>query len=82
MAEYRKGWLSRPVRVTLLDLKTRILSPRFCISETHGLSAAKFRLIDDLSRSWVNQTTSLSDTYRPQTLGYLLSLCRLQEIQG
>ena len=82
LIEYKKGWLSRPARVSLLDLKTRISSPRFCISETHGLSATKFRLVGDFTRSWVNQIASLSDTYRPQTLDYLLALCRLQPIQG
>ena len=60
LVEHKKGWLSRPARVSLRDLKTRILSRRFCISETHGVSAAKFRLIGDFSRSWVNQIASLS----------------------
>ena len=82
LIEHKKGWISRPARVSLLDLKTRILSPRFCISETHGLSATKFRLIGDFARSWVDQITSLSDTYRPQTSDYLLALFRLQAIQG
>ena len=82
LSEYKKGWLSRPVIGSQLDLKTRILSPRFCISETHGLSAAKFRLVGDFPRSRVNQITSLSDTYRPQTLDFLLALCRLQASQG
>ena len=82
LIEYRKGWLSKPARVSLLDIKTRISSPMFRISETHGMSATKFRLIGDFPRSWINQIASLSDTYRPQTLDYLLALCRFQAIQG
>ena len=82
MNEVASGWLEPPTLVTDEDVLYTVLSPRFCIREQHGLNPAKFRLIDDLSRSWVNHVTSMSDTYRPQSIDHLLAMCRLLGLSG
>ena len=71
-----------PTLVTNDDIVSTVISPRFCIREQHGPCPAKFRLIDDLSRSWVNHVTSMSDTYRPQSIDHLLAMCRLLGLSG
>ena len=82
MKEVDCGWLEPPSLVTDVDIVSTVLSPRFCIREQHGLNPAKFRLIDDLSRSWVNHVASMSDTYRPQSIDHLLAMCRLLGLSG
>lgn len=42
-----------------------VLSPRFRISDHHGLQAARYRLIDDLSNSMANSIASTNATYFP-----------------
>ena len=74
--EHEKGRLSKPFPVTKHDLSNTILSPRFCISEQHGLQEQKFRAIDDLSRSEVNATAHMADTYCPQDLVALVAHVR------
>ena len=71
-----------PFLVTNDDLVSTMLTPRFCIREQHGLRAAKFRLIGDLSRLWVNHATSMSDAYPPQSIDHLLAMCRLLGMIG
>ena len=71
-----------PTLVTKDDILSTVLSPGFCIREQHGICPAKFRLIGDLSRSWANQVTSMSDTYRHQSIDHLLAMCRLLGLSG
>ena len=54
----------RPVTSEIIS--NHVLNPRFVIEQS------KPRLIDDLKASRVNDTTSCSDTYRPDTLGNLI----------
>ena len=82
IAEYNKGWLSKPTPVTQHDRTFTVLSPRFCISEQHGTQEPKYRVIDDLSKSMVNMTVGESDTYCPQDLDTFMVLTRLQHIHG
>ena len=55
------GWLSEPTPVTESDLNSTIPSPRFCISEHHGIQKPKFRLIDDLAKSNFDKTAEISE---------------------
>ena len=80
--EFQKGWLSEPVPVTNDDRNHMALSPRFCLSEHHGLQQPKFRLIDDLSKSLVNKTVQSTETYCPQDLDLFAALSRLQVSYG
>ena len=81
-AEFRKGWLSEPAPAPNSDLRDTILSPRFCISEHHGVQEPKFRLIDDLAKSNVDKTVQMSETYCPQSPDSSVALTRLQNIDG
>ena len=74
--EHHKGRLSKPVPVTRSDLSQTVMSPRFCIAEQHGLQEPKYRVIEDLSRSFVNSTADTTDTYFPQSLGTLVAQVR------
>ena len=80
--EYRQGWLSEPTPATEADLDSAILSPRFCISEHHGIQEPKFRLVDDLAKSNVNKTVGMSETYCPQGMGPFVALTRIQHVNG
>ena len=74
--EYLNGWLSKPTPITLDDTNKTLLSPRFCISEQHGKQQAKFRVVDDLSRSQANSTADTSDTYCPENMDVLVTQSR------
>ena len=76
------GWLSEPTPVTTEDLNNVILSPMFCIAEHHGIQEPKFRLIDDITKSNVNKTVQMSETYFPQGLDSFIALTRLQHVNG
>ena len=76
MGEHPKGWLSKPVPVTRSGRSQTAMSPRFCISEQHGLQEPIYRAIGDLSRSCVNTTTDTKDTYSPQDLATLVAQVR------
>ena len=65
--------MSKPLPVTKHDLANTVLSPRFCISEHHVPQEQKFRAIDDMSRSEVNATSHMTDTYCPQDLDALVA---------
>ena len=80
--EFRMGWLSEPTPVTESDLNSTIPSPRFCISEHHGIQEQKFRLIGDLTKSNVNKTVEMSETYCPHGLDSFVALTRLQHVNG
>ena len=54
----------------------------FCISEHHGFQEPKFRLIDDLTKSNVNKTVQMSETYCPQGLGSFVALTRTHHVNG
>ena len=64
------------------DLGEVILSPRFRIAEHRGIQEPKFRLIDDLTKSNVNKTVQMSETYCPQGIDSFVALTRLQHING
>ena len=76
LLEYNKGWLTQPVPITKTDMKHTVKSPRFCISEQHGLQEPKYRVIGDLTRSHVNSTTDTSDAYCPQDMDALVAHVR------
>ena len=78
----QNGWLSEPTPVSEADLNTTIPSPRFCIAEHHGIQEPKFRLIDDLTKSNVNKTVEMSETYCPQGLDSFVALTRIQHVNG
>ena len=80
--EFRKGWLSEPVPVTAFDRSNTVLSPRFCIAEQHGNQEPKFRLIDDFSKSRVNDTVHSAETYCPEDLDSFVAIARLQHHHG
>ena len=80
--EFRKGWPSQPTPITTNDSRSIILSPRFCIAEQHGLKEAKFRLIGEFSRSNVNKTVQMADTYCPQGIDSFVALTRIQSANG
>ena len=82
VAEYEKGWLSKPSLVTQQDRAFTVLSPRFCIAEQNGDQEPKYRVIDDLAKSQVNLTVGASDTYFPQDMDTFMVLPRLQHIYG
>ena len=50
--------------------------PRLCISEQHGKQPAKYRIIDDLSRSLVNSTLEVPDAYCPESLDVSAAMAR------
>ena len=60
------GRLSKPTPVATDDLDSIILSPRFRIDERHGAQEPKFRLIGDRTKSNVNKSVQMSETYRTQ----------------
>ena len=64
--EIAEGKVSELRPVTSDILSTHVLNPRFVIEQN------KPRLIDDLKASGVNDTTSCSDTYKPDTLDNLI----------
>ena len=74
--EYLSGWLSKPTPGSSTDKNELVLPPRFCISEQHGKQPAKYRIIDDLSRSLVNSTLEVPDTYCPESLDVLAAMAR------
>ena len=74
--EHEQGWLTKPTPLAECDLRALVISPRFCISEQHGLQP-KHRVVGDLSRSLANSTTATVDTYCPQDLDTIVSQSRL-----
>ena len=74
--------MSEPTPVAKTDLDSTILSPRFCIAEHHGIQEPKFRLIDDLTKSNVNKTVQMSETYCPQGVDSFVALTRIQHVNG
>ena len=62
--------------MTEADANKIALSPRFCIAEQHGIQLAKYRVIDDLTRSQVNSTAETKDTYCPESLDVLVAQAR------
>ena len=82
VAEYEKGWLSKPTPVTQHDRTFAIMSPWFCSAEQHGNQQPKYRVIDDLTMSRVNLTVGASDTYCPHDLDTFMVLARLQHKYG
>ena len=80
--EFKKRWLSEPTHVTESDLDSTILSPRFCISEHHGIQEQKFRPIGDLTKSNVNKTVRMSETYFPHGLDSFVALTRPHRVNG
>lgn len=55
-----------------------VLSHRFCISEKHGLQAAKYRLIDDITKSMANATVSTDGAYFSQDINVFSALSKYQ----
>ena len=82
VAEYEKGWFSKPTLVTQHDRINTILHPRFCIAEQHGNQEPQYSVSDDLAKSHVNITVGSSDTYCPQDLDTFMALERLLRKYG
>ena len=74
--KHHKGWLSKPMPVASSDISQKVTSPRFCVAEQHGLQEPKYRVVDDLSRSYVDATADTTDTYCPQDLDTLVAQVR------
>ena len=74
--------VTRSNPVANADLENTILPPRFCISEHHGNQEPKFRLICDLTKSNVNKTAEMPETYCPQGLDSFVALTRTQHANG
>ena len=74
--------MSKPTQVTTHDVNILILSPWFCIAEHHGIQEPKFRLIDDFTKSNVNKTVQMTETYCPQGIDSFVSLTRIQCANG
>ena len=73
---HRKGWVSKHVPLTRPCLSQTAMSPRFCISEQHGLQEPKYRVVDGMSRACANSTADATDTYFPQDLETLVAQVR------
>ena len=82
VAEYEKGWFSKPTPAAQRDRAFTVLSPRFCIAEQHGNQKPKYRVFGDLTKSHVSLTVGESDTYCPQDLDTFMVLARLQHKYG
>ena len=82
VAGYEKGWLSKPSLATQHDRAFTVLSPMFCISEQHGNQGPKYRAIDDLAKSQVNQTVGAGDAYCPQDLDTFMVLASPRRLCG
>ena len=55
--------MSEPTAVLRSDFDNAILSQMFCIAEHHGIREPKFRLSGDLTKSNVDKTAQMSETY-------------------
>ena len=82
--ETEKGYLSKPAVVAEDALRSKILPPRFVIKECHGVgdAASKFRVIDNLRASKINDTCAFKETYRPRNLNFLSCLTKTRVEYG
>ena len=81
-AGFAKGRISRPEPPTANAGRDDVLSPRFCISEQHGLQKHRYRLIGDLAMSHFSLPVGAGDAYFPHDLDAIVAMGRLQSKHG
>ena len=74
LLETEAGWLTEPVDVTPAMMGAVPLTPRYAISEQHGNSARKIRLIDDFRASGINSIITTEDANIPDALDVFMAI--------
>ena len=74
LAEVERGWVTPPIPLTDQIASTLPLTPRFALSEQHGLQERKIRVVDDFKASGINDLLSTVDTAIPDTLDAFLAM--------
>ena len=80
MGELAKNWITTPKPIADEVLRELPLTPRFCITEQHGLGPEKIRLINDCEISEINKTLELYETSAPDSLNVALSMARIHSL--